>query len=152
MGRWARWRALPQTAAPDSVRVHVCCVFVFACENYIHRYASFLSTCTYDESLLLGFYNAHLVPTGANAMAIQLRRLSSSCLPLADAIAIVTGGFNVFAPGQGRLDLTTGQLFWEKSPLVDFIGVELEDLHEIIPQGILAGAVQRRAAPAIVEA
>lgn len=83
----------------------------------------------------LDIANLHLVSTGRLPVATQVRRLAGALAPLCDAVTIVIGDTNVCSPGEGRLDLITGRVAVDTSPLVDMLGDTLESFHEIMAQG-----------------
>lgn len=87
------------------------------------------------EAPPLDIYNFHLVPNGLHSVPSQLHLLSASFSPLRAAITIVIVDVNVYAPGEGRLDLHTGRLSIDNSPLVDLVGDTFEHFHEIVAQG-----------------
>lgn len=90
----------------------------------------------------LDIVNLHLVPTGSQNIATQLRRLSAHVAPLRDAVTVAVGDANICAPGEGRLDLVIGHLAVDTSSLVNLMGKAMADFDEIVAQGF--SRVQRR--------
>lgn len=76
----------------------------------------------------------HLV-LGPLSVRAQLHRISRGLTPLSEAVTVALGDLKICAPGEGRLDLHTGHVAVDASPLVDILGDAVEDFHEIVAQG-----------------
>lgn len=83
----------------------------------------------------LDVINVHLVQNERTPPRRQMRMLQESITPLREAVSLVIGDFNVSAPGECRLDMRTGRLHVDTSPLVDALGDALADMHEVVAQG-----------------
>lgn len=98
--------------------------------------ASLCCACA-DEALPLGILSPRLGPTGLAWAATQ-----NSISPLREAVTVAIGDIIMCSPGEGRLDLATGQLTVDNSSLVDLLGGPLEDFQELAAQG--CSGVQHR--------
>lgn len=65
----------------------------------------------------------------------KLRRVARSTTPLREVVTAAVEGLHICATGDRRLDLNSGRLAVDSSPLVDLLGDALEDFHEVVAQG-----------------